>query len=65
MTNPAPSRAPARHDWQFEWPIIVVATAAVAVATWLATDRSLASLVLTLISVGGAGLATWLVRDHP
>ncbi len=47
------------------WPVLVAGTAAVTVATWILTDRSFASLTVAVLSVGGAGLAAWLVSRHP
>jgi hypothetical protein len=47
------------------WLLLAAATAAVAAATWILTDRSLPSLTVTVVSVGGAGLAVWLVPRHP
>jgi hypothetical protein len=47
------------------WLLLAAATAAVAAGTWILTDRSLSSLAVSVVSVGGAGLAVWLVPRHP
>lgn len=65
MIAPAHPRLARRPASPTPWLVIGAATAAVAAATWILTDRSLVSFTVSLVSVGGAGLAAWLVPRHP
>lgn len=65
MIRPAHPRLARRSASPAGWLLLAAATAAVTAATWILTDRSLASLAVSAVSVGGAGLAVWLVPRHP
>lgn len=65
MIRRAYPRLARRSGSPTEWVLLVAASAAVAAATWILSDHSLVSLAVSIVSVGGAGLAVWLVPRNP